>query len=434
MLRELEELKIPAFPVPQQDRQGRQARARDAQTLAAGFARAVGACARSRSGRTTSSSASSTSRSSAPISTRSMRPPRSFRSKATTLIARQGSALHHAGVARRPRRRADGAIARGHPAAARQGVRRPRPRSCATASICPVLIGSATRTNGVLRLMKALRHEAPTAADTREASRRSRPAESIAYVMKTLQHHARRQDVDRARAVGPGRRRHHVRHARDRGRPRVGRVQGHGPGDGKARAPRRPAKPWRSASSTTPAPAIRSRPASRRTRRSLPSRPMPPVLAIAISAKERKDDVKLGQSLNKLIEEDPSLTVVHNPETHEVIVWGQGEMHLRVATERLAQRYGVNIIDAQAVGRLSRDHQEAGAAPARPAQEAVGRPRPVRRRRDRHQAAAARRRTSSSRRRSPAAPCRATTSPRSRRASSTRSSTGRSASPWSTSR
>jgi len=71
--------------------------------------------------------------------------------------------------------------------------------------------------------------------------------------------------------------------------------------------------------------------------------PYTPVLAIAISAKERKDDVKLGQALNKLVEEDPSITVVHNPETHEVVLWGQGEMHLRVATERLSDRFGVAI-------------------------------------------------------------------------------------------
>src|SRR5215469_11570742 len=69
----------------------------------------------------------------------------------------------------------------------------------------------------------------------------------------------------------------------------------------------------------------------------------PPVLAIAISAKERKDDVKLGQALHKLAEEDPSITIVHNPETHEVVLWGQGEMHLRVATERLNDRFGVQI-------------------------------------------------------------------------------------------
>ncbi|MEA2938779.1 MAG: elongation factor, partial [Alphaproteobacteria bacterium] len=70
---------------------------------------------------------------------------------------------------------------------------------------------------------------------------------------------------------------------------------------------------------------------------------LPPVLSIAILAKERKDDVKLGQALHRLLEEDPSISVVHNPEAHEVVAWGQGEMHLRVAAERLADRYGVVI-------------------------------------------------------------------------------------------
>ena len=71
--------------------------------------------------------------------------------------------------------------------------------------------------------------------------------------------------------------------------------------------------------------------------------PYPPVLAVAIAAKERKDDVKLGQAINKLIEEDPSITVMHNPDTHEVILWGQGEMHLRVANERLTDRFGIAL-------------------------------------------------------------------------------------------
>ena len=73
------------------------------------------------------------------------------------------------------------------------------------------------------------------------------------------------------------------------------------------------------------------------------AKPYPPVLAIAVQAKERKDDVKLGQAFTRLTEEDPSLVVEHNPESHEVVIWGQGEMHLRVATERLADRYGVPV-------------------------------------------------------------------------------------------
>jgi elongation factor G len=67
-----------------------------------------------------------------------------------------------------------------------------------------------------------------------------------------------------------------------------------------------------------------------------------PVLSTAVAAADRKDDVKLGQSLLRLGEEDPSLTIIHNPDTHEVVLSGQGEMHLRVALERLKRKYGVD--------------------------------------------------------------------------------------------
>src|SRR5262249_17938076 len=69
--------------------------------------------------------------------------------------------------------------------------------------------------------------------------------------------------------------------------------------------------------------------------------PHPPPLSIAVVAKEREDDVKLGQALGKLLEEDPSISVVHNAEAHEVVLWGQGEMQLRVATKRLVERFGI---------------------------------------------------------------------------------------------
>jgi elongation factor G len=69
----------------------------------------------------------------------------------------------------------------------------------------------------------------------------------------------------------------------------------------------------------------------------------PPVLAMALAATDRKDDVKLGQALLRLNEEDPSLTMIHNPRTHDIVLWGQGEMHLRVALERLRERFGVNV-------------------------------------------------------------------------------------------
>jgi elongation factor G len=207
--------------------------------------------------------------------------------------------------------------------------------------ICPVLIGSATRTNGVLRLMKALRHEAPTAADS--ASRLGlKASESIAYVMKTLNTtHGGKMSIARVLSgqVGDGT-------TFITPETEAGRVSGVFKVMGQATEKRAAAAPGETVAlgKLDHARTGDTLTAGKQAHKAVAVvTPLPPVLAIAISAKERKDDVKLGQSLNKLIEEDPSLTVVHNPETHEVIVWGQGEMHLRVATERLAQRYGVGI-------------------------------------------------------------------------------------------
>jgi elongation factor G len=70
---------------------------------------------------------------------------------------------------------------------------------------------------------------------------------------------------------------------------------------------------------------------------------VPPVLAMSLSSADRKDDVKLGQALLRLNEEDPSLTMIQNQRTHDTVLWGQGEMHLRVALERLKDRFGVNV-------------------------------------------------------------------------------------------
>lgn len=69
----------------------------------------------------------------------------------------------------------------------------------------------------------------------------------------------------------------------------------------------------------------------------------PPVYGKAIIAKQRKDEVKLTGALAKIIEEDPSLTLEHNQDSNEMVLWGQGEMHLRVALERLTGKYGIEV-------------------------------------------------------------------------------------------
>ncbi len=66
------------------------------------------------------------------------------------------------------------------------------------------------------------------------------------------------------------------------------------------------------------------------------------VYGFAISVADRKDEVKLTGAVTRLIEEDPSLALDHNHDTSEMVLWGQGEVHLRVAIERLASKFGVH--------------------------------------------------------------------------------------------
>ena len=208
--------------------------------------------------------------------------------------------------------------------------------------VCPVLMGTATRANGILRLLKALRHESPGAAETAKRLGVKGGADAVAYVVKTLNTtHGGKMSI--ARVLGG--------QAGDgttllAGDDEAGRVAGVFKLVGQTTEKRGPAavgetvgfaKLDKAKTGDTLTAGKQPHPPLARIE------PYPPVLAIAISAKERKDDVKLGQALNKLAEEDPSITVVHNPETHEVVLWGQGEMHLRVATERLSDRYGVAI-------------------------------------------------------------------------------------------
>ncbi|PMB36842.1 elongation factor G, partial [Fischerella thermalis CCMEE 5319] len=66
-----------------------------------------------------------------------------------------------------------------------------------------------------------------------------------------------------------------------------------------------------------------------------------PVYALAIIPEKRNDEVKLSGAITKLLEEDPSLAWEQHGDTHEVILWGQGEIHLQVALDRLRRKYNL---------------------------------------------------------------------------------------------
>jgi len=66
-----------------------------------------------------------------------------------------------------------------------------------------------------------------------------------------------------------------------------------------------------------------------------------PVYALAIAPENRKDEVKLSSALTKLLDEDPTLTWEQHGDTNEIILWGQGEIHLQVALDRLRRKYNL---------------------------------------------------------------------------------------------
>ena len=66
-----------------------------------------------------------------------------------------------------------------------------------------------------------------------------------------------------------------------------------------------------------------------------------PVYAQAVAPENRKDEVKISGAITKLTEEDPALKWEQNGDTKQVILWGQGEIHLKVALDRLNNKYNL---------------------------------------------------------------------------------------------
>jgi len=67
-----------------------------------------------------------------------------------------------------------------------------------------------------------------------------------------------------------------------------------------------------------------------------------PVLSIAIEPKTKADQEKLGKSLSRLTEEDPTFKVETDPETGQTIISGMGELHLEIIVDRLMREFGVD--------------------------------------------------------------------------------------------
>ena len=205
--------------------------------------------------------------------------------------------------------------------------------------ICPVLMGSAETSHGIFRLLKALRHEVPFVASTVKRLKVD-GAPSCAYVLKTF-HTAHGGKLSLARVLtgtfGDGTT---VECGGD-----DERISGLFTVTGQEPAKRGEAHPGdtvafgrlESVKTGDTLVAEKSKPVKLAT-----TAPAQPVFGLAIAAKEKKDEVKLTAAIAKIIEEDPSISLSHSQDMGEMVLWGQGEMHLRVALEKLTRKYGID--------------------------------------------------------------------------------------------
>ncbi|SDU28415.1 elongation factor G [Stappia sp. ES.058] len=208
--------------------------------------------------------------------------------------------------------------------------------------VCPVFFGSAEHGNGIGRLLKALRHETPGVNEIRmRLGCEDGSPEAAVQVLKTL-HTSHAGKLSLVRVLSG--------HVADgdvltRGDGSVARVSGLYRLMGQQATKRDAA----GAGETVGLGKLEGVATGETLGDAsfdlqfLPVVETAPALGLAVSPGERRDEVKLNAALAKLAEEDPSLSVHHVPETGETLLRGQGEMHLRVALERLAGKYGLTV-------------------------------------------------------------------------------------------
>jgi elongation factor G len=203
--------------------------------------------------------------------------------------------------------------------------------------IVPVMLGSGGQEHGVRRLLKALRHETPEPAATAARLGIKDGGDTVAHVIKTY-YPGNTGKLSLARVwrgtVSEGMSLNGVRVAgvlRVNGAKQekvasasvgevvaLARLEGIGTGTVLSSGASPPALPK-------------------------PDRPKP-VFGLTVTAEKRADDVKLSSAIQKVIEEDPTLELRHSEDGHELVLWGQGDIHLQIALDRMRTKYSLPAI------------------------------------------------------------------------------------------
>lgn len=206
--------------------------------------------------------------------------------------------------------------------------------------VVPALMGSAEKDNGIRRLLKALRHEVPEVSAAAARLGVANNGDGIVQILKT--YNGSHGKLSLARVLSGTVKDGAVLHARDGSDARIGGIfalKGEAQtklGDAKAGETIALAR----LEGTTTGEMLST------AKTALP-KPEPealePVYSLAIETTDRKDEVKLTTAIHKLQEDDPSLHFRQNAELQEMSLAGQGEIHLKVAAEKLASKYGLKI-------------------------------------------------------------------------------------------
>ena len=68
-----------------------------------------------------------------------------------------------------------------------------------------------------------------------------------------------------------------------------------------------------------------------------------PSISFAVEPKTRADEDRISQATHRIIEEDPTVRIERDPDTAQLLISGNGELHVRIITERLRKRYNVDV-------------------------------------------------------------------------------------------
>ena len=208
--------------------------------------------------------------------------------------------------------------------------------------VVPVLIGSAEGDNGIRRLLKAMRHELPDVSAAAERIGIKQGHDAILQVLKTY-HSSHGGKLSLVRVLSGTLKDGAVVHRQDGSDARVGGIFAL---KGEAQTKLTEAHTGDTVALGRLEGVLTGETLS--TSKSPPAKVaiehLVPVYRLAIETADRKDEVKLTAAIAKLREEDPSLDFEQSAELHEMSLVGQGEIHLKVAVDKLMTKFGLKIL------------------------------------------------------------------------------------------